>query len=217
MSVIETLRSVAKPAAITVAAIEVKLRAAQNKAAALEGEYGAACLDAVAGIEGGSARLDAMQSDLARARGDVKTLEVALGAARDRDQENLRKSRVAMQKTQLAACRTHLRARDEAAEALSAALAEAAKHWRVLVERSAKAEAANPIGGNWPDGAICSANELFRPVQLEMARLCALAGCEDLLPGVPHVDDAIGVTPLLPKIKEASAQMLAVLTKRVSG
>jgi hypothetical protein len=152
-------------------------------------------------------------------RQDVEQLQAAAKVAEQRDKTTLEAQRQSIRKTQLAAARKHLQARDAAAAALSAALTEASKQYRLLVEHSAQAQAAKPIGLNqWP-GAIA------RLVAAEMYRVSADVvgvGIRNVLPGaaapdIMHKHNPQGVAPLAETISKTSAGVAARLTEFVKG
>ena len=216
MTITDTFRAVANSAmpAITVTAIEAKLAKARQDVAGFQAEHGEAALAAVAGTAGAQNRLDGLRHALAQAQGEVSTLDAALIAAKERDAAALRKNRAALQKTQFAALRKHLEARDAAAEALVAAIAETARQWKILVERSAKAQAANPIGGIFPDGALTTEGALLEALELEIARAFAVERVEASYPGLRPIDAAELAPALMGKIKNASAHVVKAIASR---
>lgn len=191
MSVLTSLRSsVAKsppPAELASA-----LALAQAGVADLEASYGAAALDAFAKAPGAGATLEDLNRKLLAGREQVATLKAAHAAAIRREQDALAASRAALQKTQLAACRKHIEARNATAIKLSEAIADAAKAYRELQERSAKARAATPIGMTFPMGANFETDTLRNLVIAELWRASAQPGDADqlALPGAhyPHVN-----------------------------
>ena len=222
MSLIDNLRGSpgAKPQH-TVQAPEVaaKLATAEAELSELEAQHGGAALDALSGGSGATERLAGINRQLAAARDSVTTLRAAHKAAVDRDAATIRAQRAALQKTQIAAVRKHLEARDAAAVTLSAAIAEAAKHYHVLLERSAKAMAACPIGTEWPGGTMCEHDPIRRLVEHELYRASASPGNRDgrafpgaQLPGMEYEWQPAAVPPLADKISAASRYVMTELT-----
>lgn len=225
MSLIERFRgSPPKPAAPDIAR---KLQEAETQLPVLEAQHAQDALDSVTGIDGAGARLSATVEKIERLRERILTLCAAHKAAVERDAAEDRSCRAALQKTQIAAVRSHLAARDAAAEAFSAAQAEACKQFKIMQERSAKAVAACPVGFEWPGGSMCTFGDLSRAVAQEMYRLGgdpmpphkkSFPGAKLDFPlkanlkGEPHK-----VPPLADSLKEASARVIRVLTGRVAG
>lgn len=221
MSIIENLR---RPAAKSVAGATLKaadiaaqLATAESNLVALEAEYGSIALDALAGTAGASDRLQELQRQLAETRERVSTLTAAHRAAVERDEATIRAQRTALQKTQIAAMRKHLELRDRAAAALSEAISEAAKQYHLLLDHSAKAQAACPIGMNWPQGDEW--NGTRRYVVNEFFRVSASPGNQDgrSLPGSEEPDARFtwqpdAIPPMAEKIKAASRFVLEKIT-----
>lgn len=221
MSVIENLRRpAAKPAAVaTLKAVDIaaQLATAENDLRALESQHGSAALDAVARSPGGADRLTALNGKLSEARERVSMLRAAHKAALERDEAALAAQRAALQKTQIAAMRKHLEMRDRAAAALSEAISEAAKQYHLLLDHSAKAQAACPIGMNWPQGDDW--NGTRRYVVNEFFRVSASPGNQDgrSLPGSEEPDARFtwqpdAIPPMAEKIKAASRFVLEKIT-----
>jgi hypothetical protein len=181
MTILEAIRG--KPGAKTLAAqapeVLRKLRAAEAELAELETQHGAAALDAIADEAGASDRLATLNRNLTNARDNVATLKAAHTAAVERDEMTLNVQRTAIRKTQMAAVRKHLEARDVAAAALTEAIAEATKQYHALLDRSAKAQAACPIGTKWPFDTVCEIDPIRRLVTDEIFRASATAGNRD--------------------------------------
>jgi hypothetical protein len=159
-------------------------------------------------------------------RQDVEQLQAAAKVAEQRDKTTLEAQRQSIRKTQLAAARKHLQARDAAAAALSAALTEASKQYRLLVEHSAQAQAAKPIGLNqWPGAEEFKPSAIARLVAAEMYRVSADVvgvGIRNVLPGaaapdIMHKHNPQGVAPLAETISKTSAGVAARLTEFVKG
>jgi hypothetical protein len=122
--------------------IEQRLYHAQVRVSELCAQRRGTALDAETGDTSAAAQLENLNREIAAANDRVATLRAAHEAAVERDEATLRAQRAALQKTQLAAVRKHLEARNAAAVALTGALEEAAKQYRILLERSDKAQAA---------------------------------------------------------------------------
>src|SRR5258708_7221122 len=97
----------AKPKAGTAADIQNRLQAAKQDLAAIEARHGDLALAAIGGADGAQTAFDPATAALATARGTVATLGAAHKAAVERDEATLRKNRAALQKSQLAAVRSH--------------------------------------------------------------------------------------------------------------
>ena len=218
MSVIENLRrQVAKPmagATLKAADVAAQLATAENDLAALESEHGNAALDAIAGNPD---RLAALNGKLNEARERVSMLGAAHKAALERDEAVIQAQRAALRKTQIAAMQKHIEARNQHAVALAAAIAEAAKHYHGLLDRSEKAERACPIGSRWPQHDGWAATKRF--VINEFYRVSASPGNQDsrALPGSePSGADTqwnpAAIPPLADRIKAASAGVLETIT-----
>jgi len=224
MTILETIRGKPgpKPAVLLAAqapAIAEKLKAAEAELRDLEAQHGTAALDALVGEAGAQSRFDELERNLAKVRNNVGVLRAAHKAAVERDEATIVAQRTSLRKTQLNAMRKHLEARNAAAEKFSAAIAEAAAQYHAMIDRSAKAIAACPIGSTWPQGTLCEIDPLRRVVQHEIFRLSATPGNRDgrTLPGaeLPHVNvewQPEAIKPLAERLKEASEFTVATLT-----
>ncbi len=179
MTILEAIRG--KPGTKAAQAPEIlrRLHAAEAELAELETQHGNAALDAIVGEAGASDRLNTLNRDLAKARDSVATLRAAHDAAVERDEATIAAQRAAIRKTQMAAVRKHLEARDAAAVALSAAIEEATKQYHALLDRSAKAQAACPVGMTWPVSTACGTDQIRGLVMNELYRASATAGNRD--------------------------------------
>jgi len=201
--------------------VAAKLATAEGELSELEGQHGGVALDALAGVSGATERLAGINRQLATARERVATMKAAHKAALDRDEAAIRAQRAALQKTQIAAVRKHLEARDTAAVALSAAIVEATKQYHLLLDRSAKAQAACPIGTSWPGGTLCEPDPIRKLVEHELFRASASPGGHDSrdfpgaqLPGSEYEWQPAAVPPLADKIKAASQYVMTELTAK---
>src|ERR1700722_747936 len=130
--------------------IEAKLKEAETKLADSERRYADAALAAELNEPPDVDHSKIVAVHLAEQDNDrrrVKELRVILDGAQKRDEKERRAILAEHNKTIIRVCRSHLAARDAAAEALSAALGEAIKHYKVMVERGTKAKAAVPDWG----------------------------------------------------------------------
>lgn len=225
MSLIDNLRGkpgpkAAQPMPATQAsAIVAKLQTAESELRALEAQHGDAALEAIGGEAGAQDRLETISAKLKGAREKISTLEAAHAAAVKRDEAMLDAQRTSLRKTQIAAMRKHLEARNAAAERFSAAMAEAAAQYRAMIDRSAKAMAACPIGSNWPQGTLCEIDPIRQLAQHEMFRLSATPGNRDgrTLPGAALPSANVEwqpqvIKPLSETLKTASDFVIAKLT-----
>jgi hypothetical protein len=203
--------------------IAKRLETAQAELAELECQRGDVALADVLGEAGASARLTTLNHQLADARASVETLTAAHATAVQRDEAAIRAQRATLQKTQINAVRQHLAARDKAAEKLSAAIADATAAFHDLLDRSAKAQAAWPVGfGECPAEAALTTNDVLRNlVGFELHRMSAASG--DLpgqgrallgsrLPGMDFQHRPEAIPPLTEKVKAASAHIIRELT-----
>jgi len=223
MSIIETVRGRASPKALLPAEVQKELASAQAQLADLEGQHGAAALDAMAHEPGAEGRLEDLNRKVVGARERVHTLTGALRVAREREEASILAQRAALQAAQRKAAIQHLRARDDAAVALGGLLEEAAKQYRTLLDRSEKAQAACPILTQWPDGSLCNFADIQRLVVGEMYRVSATSGTDDWkLPGArePHLNyqwNPQAIPKLGDQMKTASAFVIGKLTGKASG
>ena len=211
-----------KPYAPTAPDIHRKLQEAQNRLRPLEASQGEIALDAELGVGGAPARLTKVLEQIAAEKAVAARLRLAHSAALARDQEAERAQRAALRKAQIAALRKHLDSRDAAAEALSAAIAEAVKHFKTLVERSRKAGDIAPIGDPMPQGAISEFGELKTLVAQEIYRLDggdALRGNRQSFPGavcidINHQGKPDAIEALADHLKRNSAYIIQTITGR---
>jgi len=202
--------------------VEAKLNDALAALAALEEQHGEIALDDLLGEAGAAARLSALVKQMDATRATITTLRAALVAARERDAAAERAARASLHKTQLAAVKANLEKRDAAGEAFAIAAAEAVKQFRILIERSGKAHAANPLGGEWPAGGLHQLGELKRLCAQELFRLDAhdaTYGNQKSFPGAAVSDlDKVGqpdkIVPLADELKANTAYIIATLTGR---
>jgi small-conductance mechanosensitive channel len=203
--------------------IEQRLNHAQARVSELYAQRRGTALDAETGDTAAAAQLENLNREIAAANDRVATLRAAHEAAIERDEATLQAQRAALQRTQLAAVRKHLEARNAAAVALTAALDAAAKQFHILLERSDKAQAACPIGMTWPHGALCEADPLRNLVVAELYRLSATPGNKDghALPGAGFPSSEYEwqpatIPPMAERVGAASAYVLAKLTGKAT-
>lgn len=220
MSVIDNLRVRAKPApAMQAPDIAARLEAARTDLAALEQKIGNAALDALAqGTD-----LTSLQRELTAARERAAMLDAAHKAALARDEAEVVRQRAALQKTQLAAVRKHIEARDAAADDLSAAIGEAVKHYHTLLDRSAKAQAACPIGMIWPNSGLCEPDPIRKLVRYELSRASNNPGNRNArtfpgaeLPGMEFDFQPAAIPSMTEQIKKASGYVIGTLTGKAA-
>src|SRR5204863_10085001 len=119
-----------------------------------------------AGAEGRLAELDAAAGALERR---LRTLTAAYEAATASDRRQAAQERVHLRRKAIAEVRRHLKERDEATDALSAALGEAVKQYRRLIAASLAAAAACPTGA--PEGSLTDPEQISRLTSAEIHRL----------------------------------------------
>lgn len=214
MALLETLRAKA-PQSPTLADVAARLHEAERELADVEARHGLAALEAFQSPD----TLAGIQRDLMAARDRVELLRAAHKAAINREEQETRRQRAALQKAQVAAVRKHLEARNKAASALVQRIEDVAALYRTLLEASAKAQAACPVGIAWPGGSLCADGELRGLVQAEFYRASAQPGDKDrrALPGSqsPHVNlshDPKAIPAMDQAVVDASAFVLATLT-----
>jgi hypothetical protein len=210
-----------KPA-ISAAAIAGKLASAERELADAQSEHGEAALASVADTPGAGQRLTALTTQLSDLRSRIVTLKAAHATASAKEEKAAAASRAAIQRVQIRAVEQHLAARDRASEELSAALTQVAASWRVLLDRSAKAVAATPIGAAWPLGSLCERDTLKRLVERELFRLAgdATLGNTQSFPGAnPHdmrlLSQPEAIPELASELKKASRYTIDTLTGQV--
>jgi hypothetical protein len=197
--------------------IAQKLLAAQNELAELERENGEALLTALAA--GASASdLAALSTKLTAARNHVAALSTAHAAAIARDEEQARVARASLQKSQLNALRKHLEARDKHAEEFSQHIEAAALAYHAMLDKSAKAIAATPIGCTFPSSSLCEQDGLRRAVAHEIARVSMSPGNRDgralpapALPSLEFEMQPQKIPPMADQIKRASERVVSTL------
>lgn len=198
--------------------IAAKLATAEAEVAGLEA---VAALEALVDSPTAKDRLAGIQARLAAARESAASLKAAYRTAVERDGTTIVIRRAALQKTQLAAVRKHLDARDAAAVALSAAIAEVVKHYHTLLDRSAKGMAACPVGTTWPPGSECEPDAIRKIVASELYRASASPGDRDgrtvpggQLPDGEYLYQPATIPAMEEQIKKASDHVIAKLTGR---
>jgi hypothetical protein len=207
----------------TAADIQHRLSVAETEYSEAEAEHGQAAFDREAGVSGAADRVATAFASLAVARDRLASLRAAHVVAAERDAAAARASRAAIQSAQIRAVRSHLAARDAAAIELSVAIENACAAFKVLVHRSTKAAAANPIGGQWPPGSMTDFGDLKRLVEGELWRCGGegAIGASGSFPGgrpptFDHQNNPAGLPPMADGVKAASAHCIAVLTGRAA-
>jgi hypothetical protein len=217
MTLLDTVRGRVATKAPLPTDLKKELSAAEGRIAELESQHGAAALDTFAQEPGAQGRLDDLTRQLAAGRERVQTLRAAHRTALEREEAATLAQRAALQAAQRKAAIKHLHARDEAAAACGAALEEAAKQYRIVLERSEKAQAACPILTQWPDGNLCGLSDIRRLVTGEMYRVSATSSRDDrALPGAhfPSIEtewNPKAIVPLADQMKAASAWIISRL------
>jgi hypothetical protein len=178
-------------------------------------------LDADAGLPGAAdelARVTQLLADTRQVAADVRDM---IAEATEREAETNAAAREALCATQLNAVRQHLRLRDEATETFVRLQADAIAAWRLLVRHSEAARAACPVGRTWPVESLCLIGEVIEATAVELYRVGA--HLDDIgrnvsgFPGGAVADFRLrgapgALTPLLDKVRGASARVLAYLT-----
>jgi len=150
--------------------IALRLKEAETNVADIELRHQQAAFDSVSDVPGSADILATTKNELKVARETVATLRDAHKAALEKDERERRRILAEHNKTIIRVCRSHLAARDTAAERLSVALVEAIAQYKIMVERGGKAKAAVPDWG-LSRGKLVDSDELYRLVQQEIARL----------------------------------------------
>ncbi len=170
-----------------------------------------AALDAVNGIAAGAVLVNDIDAETSTLNSRLALLHSALDAANSLDYETHEAERSRLRAAQIAGVRQHLEQRDEAAAAMSAALEEAVRQFRKMLDHSRQAEAARPAGEPWPDGSVTDAEALRRLADIEVARLDK----PDRLPQFPRgaVPMQPDLRPLPEKLSIASRHVLDELSR----
>ena len=221
-SLIDSLKSRPKPPPPNpVADVAAKLKTAQDELTRLEAQYGEQALDALLD----NSDTGPLSRKLATAREHVETIRAAHKAALEREQQEIQRQRAELQKAQLKAVKKALANRDAAAELLQTKIKEAAEQFHILLDESAAARKACPVGFSWPGGDLCGDSDLMTLVANALYR-------ENVRPGKPldrrdfpvpaaddlaHVDDPKAIPELGKSIKDASAYVLSKLTSKATG
>ena len=129
-----------------------------------EREYGEAA------FSGDDAAISSIEDKLSAERLKLTRLKAKYTTALEADEKERRRILAEHNKTIIRVCRSHLAARDTAAERLSVALAEVIAQYKIMVERGGKAKAAVPDWG-LSRGNLVDSDELYRLVQKEISRL----------------------------------------------
>lgn len=156
MSVIDNLRRKPTSAAPLIQAPDIsqRLALAQAELEKLQALHGDVALDALLSVEGADARLAVLEKQIASARADVVKLQSAHRAALARDEATILQQRASLYKTQLAAVKRKLEARDQAAQQLQDAFGTVAKAWNTMIEASKAARDATPAETHWPEHGL---------------------------------------------------------------
>jgi hypothetical protein len=163
----------AKPA-VTSAELKEALVVALEKAPALEAQWGKSALEAMRGVEGAEERAALAKQAMAQNREHVEMLKALLVAAAGEEQASRSDLVYGLAQTRISSARQHISARNKHARAVAKALAYAAKHYRLMIEKGEKIALTSPLRA--PDmlgtytnvGAIRAAvaNEIWRNADL---------------------------------------------------
>jgi hypothetical protein len=223
MSIIENLkgRTAPKLSSKTVAA---DIEAANNELAELKGRHGAAALAVIEGVAGADKAMADLNARITVARERIATLQAAQRLVLQREEAEIAAQRASLHKTQIAALKKHLDARDAAVVAFVSAMEEATKHYHDLLDRSAKAKLIKPILSAWPEwDDICEPMVIRKLAAGEFFRLSAAPG--DLggraLPGASFLSadyehNPGAIPPMADAIKQSSAGIMAKITGKAS-
>jgi hypothetical protein len=225
MSLIESLRPKAAVHKPQVPDILRKLETARAELASIATRHAEAALDALTGGADAIAALDSVNRELGMARERIENLSAAHKAAIDRDQAAARAQRASLQRTQINALRKHLEMRDQAAIALADIVGKFSVEYRKLVDHSAKAVGACPLGYEWPDGvALCIPDEIKVVVGAELWRVADVRnpheyrnGEHPLAPPGAAADQAdfIGYPTRTPPLAERIARATSAILARL--
>jgi hypothetical protein len=206
--------------------IEQRLAAAQAEHAQLQADYGAAALDAEAGLDGAAERFATIQAARDKAASRISDLTAALGAAQEAEQRERFALQARKRKRDLKAIEDALTARDKAAERIVAGVAEAVAGWRDLMHHTEAACQPIPEArSRYGEGFALGMNQLRRLVENELYREGAYRKRPGDDPGL-HPGNFPGghppsvnlyeapsrIPPLDKTIKEASANLLKLLS-----
>lgn len=207
---------------------EIERRIAQAEAdhASVVAAYGAAALDAEAGLDGAADRFAALQADVKAKAARIEALRAALEAAKEAEQRERFALQARKRKRDLKRIEDALAARDKDAARIVAGIAEAVAGWRDLMEHTDDAGRPIPMArARYGEGYALGMNQLRRLVAHELYRQGAWPKREGIDPPGPHVGNFPGgepptadfyeapgrIKPLDQAIKEGSAGLLRVL------
>jgi hypothetical protein len=209
-----------KPRAPATAA-EIKARLAAQDAAVrdLERRHAQVSLAWAVGEDGAAGALQTIDGELEAARREGRALQAALALAQDKAVQEEAARIAALQATQIRAVEQHLGQRDKAAAELAVAIENAVSAYRRLLDRSAKARSACPVGAKWP-GGLCDVGALKETIGHEMWRVGAGPagpngiGFPSAFPGAhpPRIGAEPGtIEPMAEVVQRASRHVLDTL------
>ncbi len=205
-----------KKKTVTSAEIGEQIGRTDTELRELRSKFGPLALNAAQGIEGADKEITALERQIEEAQTQRRQLEGAYAVALEQEARAEQRARAKMYAAKLRDVQQHLAARDASAQALSAAIAEAVKHYRAMVEQSTLAIEASPA--KWPTGSGCELGILRRQVEVELFRLSGdgtLTGSMNF-PGAQHHDlskalNPAGLPALPDVLSKASVHTVAML------
>lgn len=174
MSILDTLKPKAGAKPPTAPEIEQQVKAQRERVIELETAIGQAALDALTGDHAAVERHRKVKADLLEAHDRLALLNAAHAGAIERDKVELETKRAAIRETQRQACKRHLKALADDADAFQASLETTVKLYLQTLDHSSKALAATPIGLKLPDDTIAP-GKLRQFVMAELFRQSAPA------------------------------------------
>jgi hypothetical protein len=187
--------------------------------------YGAAALDAEAGLPGAADAFAAVQAKKRQLEARIADLTAALGAAQEAEQRERFALQARKRRRDLKAIEEALAARDKAAERIVAGIAQATTAYRDLMQANETACRPVPMARDkYGENLALGASQLRRLVEGELYRLGAWPKKTGDDPG-PHPGNFPGgkppsadlweapsrIVPMDHAIKEASARLLELL------
>lgn len=221
MNILSKLKPASGSKAPTTPEIAERIRTTEAEVARLDGELGEVALAEFLGAPGAAEKATALSGQLMQLRETLAKLKRAQVVALEHEEAEQRRVRVQLARTQIRNVKEALAARDEAAVAMNAALAEACQQFKTLVAKSTKARSACPLGMEWPAGSLCEFSDLHRLVEETLWKFGAnpTLGARDHFPGAKTTFDLMHQPERIPDlpdtIKASSAHVLAVLDGRV--
>ena len=218
MSILSKLKSDAGGKAATSAEIAEQIKAAETDIARLDGELGEVELAELMGDATAAKKAADMRERIQQLHATVERLQRVRRVTVQREAEEQERARARLLKIQIRNCKERLAARDAAAIALEAAIVEACKQFRTLVDKSVGAREACPLTREWPAGSLCEFGDLRQLVEEALWKHGAnpVLGARDHFPGgrsttlLMHQPEKI--PSLAAKVMEASEYVIGVLS-----